>query len=121
MASIPVLKDGSTYTAERILNLQLEEEIATIAKHVKMKYLNIQFRLKNGRVCPFELNGRFSGTTGIISNVFNAPEMAVKELVLKENIAPHLHSDKFYVMRYFEEIYTTEEQRNNLLARSKND
>ena len=115
------LKDGSTYTAERILNLQLEEEIATIAKHVQMKYLNIQFRLKNGKVCPFELNGRFSGTTGIISNVFNAPEMAVRELVLKENIVPHLHGNKFYVMRYFEEIYATEEQRNNLLARSKND
>tara|TARA_R110000824_G_C15194338_1_gene675093 strand:+ start:918 stop:1886 length:969 start_codon:yes stop_codon:yes gene_type:complete len=115
------LKDGSTYTAERILDLQLEEEIATIASHIKMKYLNIQFRLKNGKVCPFELNGRFSGTTGIISHVFNAPEMAIKELVLKENISPFLHNKKFYVMRYYEEIFTTQEQREDLIARSKND
>jgi carbamoyl-phosphate synthase large subunit len=115
------LKDGSTYTAERILNLKMEEEIAKIATHVQMKYLNIQFRLKNGKVCPFELNGRFSGTTGIISNVFNAPEMAIKELILKENISPFLHSEKFYVMRYYEEIFATEEQREKLLARSKND
>jgi len=113
------LKDGSTYTAERILDLQLEEEIATIATHVRMKYLNIQFRLKNGKVCPFELNGRFSGTTGIISNVFNAPEMAIKELVLKQKISPFLHSEKFYVMRYYEEIFATQDQREKLLARSK--
>ena len=115
------LKDGSTYTAERILDLQLEEEIATIASHVKMKYLNIQFRLKNNKVCPFELNGRFSGTTGIISNVFNAPEMAIRELILKENITPSLHGEKFYVMRYYEEIFATEEQRKSILTRSKND
>jgi carbamoyl-phosphate synthase large subunit len=115
------LKDGSTYTAERVLNLQLEEEIASIASHIRMKYLNIQFRLKNGKVCPFELNGRFSGTTGIISNVFNAPEMAIKELVLKESILPLSHSKKFYVMRYYEEIFITQEQREKLLTRSKND
>tara|TARA_R110002073_G_scaffold335039_2_gene526033 strand:- start:1215 stop:1835 length:621 start_codon:yes stop_codon:yes gene_type:complete len=113
------LKDGSTYTAERILELQLEEEIATIATHVRMKYLNIQFRLKNGKVCPFELNGRFSGTTGIISNVFNAPEMAIKELVLKQKISPFLHGKKFYVMRYYEEIFATQDQREKLLSRSK--
>jgi len=115
------LKDGSTYTAERVLDLQLEEEIAAIASHVRMKYLNIQFRLKNGKVCPFELNGRFSGTTGIISNVFNAPEMAIKELVLKKNVSPFLHSKKFYVMRYYEEIFSTQEQREELLNRSKDD
>ena len=86
-----------------------------------MKYLNIQFRLKNGKVCPFELNGRFSGTTGIISNVFNAPEMAIRELILKENISPLLHSEKFYVMRYYEEVFATQEQRDKLIARSKND
>ena len=115
------LKGGSTYTAERILDLQLEEEVAAIASHVKMKYLNIQFRLKNGKVCPFELNGRFSGTTGIICNVFNAPEMAIKELVLKENVSPRLHNRKFYVMRYYEEVFVTQEQREKLLKRSKND
>ena len=115
------LKDGSTYTAERILDLKLEEEVAAIASHVKMKYLNIRFRLKNKKVCPFELNGRFSGTTGIICNVFNAPEMAIKELVLKENVSPRLHNKKFHVMRYYEEIFTTPEQREKLVARSKND
>jgi carbamoyl-phosphate synthase large subunit len=114
------LKDGSTYTAERILNLQIEEEVAAIAETVGVKYLNIQFRLKNGKVCPFELNGRFSGTTGIISRVFNAPEMAVRELVLKENISPSLHNEKFRVMRYYEEIFATEPQRSELLNRSKN-
>ena len=70
-------------------------------------------------MCPFELNGRFSGTTGIIGNVFNAPEMAIRELVLKENVFPFLHSRKFYVMRYYEEIFATQEQREDLLTRSK--
>ena len=44
-----------------------------------IKYLNIQARLFNNEVYIFEFNGRFSGTTGIISIVFNAPEMFIRE------------------------------------------
>ena len=112
------LKNGSTYTAERIINKKYEKTIAKIASSLGLKYLNIQFRIKNEDVCPFELNGRFSGTTGIISKVFNAPEMAIRELIMKEKIRPVVNNEIFYVMRYYEEIYASKEQRKNLTNRS---
>ena len=75
--------------------------------------------MKEGNVYPFELNGRFSGTTGIISKVFNAPEMAVRETILSEEIKPINNREKFYVMRYYDEIYTTSKEREELIKRSR--
>jgi carbamoyl-phosphate synthase large subunit len=115
------LKDGSTYTAERVLNLDYEKTLIHVARALDLKYVNVQFRLKNGDVCPFELNGRFSGTTGIISSVFNAPEMAIRETILNEEIAANNDRKKFYVMRYYDEIYATESQRQKLLNKSIHD
>jgi carbamoyl-phosphate synthase large subunit len=113
------LRNGSTYTAERINNPFYEEALTAIAKSIGLKYTNIQFRLKDGEVCPFEINSRFSGTTGIIGRVFNAPEMAIKEKVLNRKINKVVNREKFYVMRYYEEIYATEQQRKDILKRSK--
>jgi carbamoyl-phosphate synthase large subunit len=113
------LKDGSTYSAERIVDDNIEKSLNSIAKALKLKYLNVQFRMKEGNVYPFELNGRFSGTTGIISKVFNAPEMAVRETILSEEIKPINNREKFYVMRYYDEIYTTSKEREELIKRSR--
>jgi carbamoyl-phosphate synthase large subunit len=111
------LKDGSTYTAERIKNPEYEKTLIQLAKSLGLKYINVQFRLKNGSVCPFELNGRFSGTTGIISKVFNAPEMAIREKILNEKIEPAPNDEAFYVMRFYDEIYASETQRQELINR----
>ena len=115
------LKDGSTYYAERVVDAELERHVENIAKKVGLKYLNVQFRLKDGLPCPFEFNGRFSGTTGIISKIFNAPEMYIREVALKQKLDKVDNSEKFYVMRYYEEIYATEEDTKLLAKRSRDD
>ncbi|MCP4049669.1 MAG: ATP-grasp domain-containing protein [bacterium] len=114
------LKNGTTYRAERIIDSNLEASIKEIAVKMGMTYLNIQSRDKGGVLYPFEFNGRFSGTTGIISRVFNAPEMYIREKILKEKIPIITSEEKFYVMRYYEELYVTPEQMNQLKERSKN-
>jgi len=113
------LKGGSTYYAERIIDPEMEEYIGGIAKKLGLKYVNIQFRLKNDIPCPFEFNGRFSGTTGIISNIFNAPEMYIKETLLNHDLEKINNNEIFYVMRYYEEIYASQEDIKSLLERSK--
>ena len=115
------LKGGSTYFAERILDSEMESHVSNIAKSLGLKYLNIQFRIKNGLPCPFEFNGRFSGTTGIIGKVFNAPEMYIREMILKQNLKKNNNRQKFYAMRFYDEIYASEEDVKLLLERSKYD
>tara|TARA_R110000824_G_scaffold119818_1_gene274190 strand:+ start:6670 stop:7647 length:978 start_codon:yes stop_codon:yes gene_type:complete len=115
------LKGGSTYYAERVIDTTLEHYIIAITKTLGLKYLNIQFRLKNNLPCPFEFNGRFSGTTGIIGRVFNAPEMYIRELVLNQHIDKIDSYEKFYVMRYYEEIYASEKDISLLLKRGTDD
>ena len=113
------LKGGSTYRAERMINNKWEEYIVEIAKTISMKYLNIQFRVHNNKIYPFELNGRFSGTTGIISRVFNAPEYFIRERLLNEKIEYKENNEIFHAMRYYEEIYTNQENVDKLIKRSK--
>jgi len=115
------LKCGSTNFAERIVDKDMESYVCSIAEKLGLNYVNIQFRLKDGLPCPFEFNGRFSGTTGIISRVFNAPEIWLRENILNEYVSPYKNAQKFYVMRYAEEIYATEEQIKSLVERSKDD
>lgn len=113
------LKNGSTYRAERIIDDALESPIRDIAKKIGMKYINIQSRERNGILYPFEFNGRFSGTTGIISRIFNAPEMYIREKVLQESLSEVKNTEKFFVMRYYEEIYASQAEVAGLSARSK--
>ena len=115
------LKDGSTYQAESVIDEHMENYLNRIAKQLGLKYVNIQFRLKDGLPCPFEFNGRFSGTTGMIRRVFNAPDMMLREIVLKLNLTKSSNKEKFYVMRHYNEIYASEEDVRLLVNRSKND
>lgn len=113
------LKCGSTYRAERIIDEGLEIPLIEIAAKVGVKYLNIQSRLKRGVLYPFEFNGRFSGTTGIISRIFNAPELFIREVLLKEKIKRSENRDRFVVMRYYEEVYADHDGVERLVERSK--
>ena len=55
----------------------------------------------------------------MIGKVFNAPEAWIRENLLDEHVPPCTDNQKFYVMRYAEEIYATEEQMRSLIGRQK--
>ena len=113
------LKGGTTVFAERIINPSVEAELSEISKKLGLPYVNIQFKMKDGRPCPFEFNGRFSGTTSFISRIFNAPEMWIKEELFNEALEPVNNEELFQVMRFYNEIYATPSQVNSLLKRSE--
>lgn len=113
------LKGGSTYIAERIVDPVLEEPLEDIARTLGMKYLNVQSMRRGNTLVPFEFNGRLSGTTAMVSRIFNAPEMFIRERVLQENLRRGKNSETFIAMRFYEEIYTTPEKINKLIARSR--
>lgn len=112
------LKGGSTYIAERIVDPALEQQLERIARALGMKYLNIQSMRRGDELVPFEFNGRLSGTTAMVSKVFNAPEMFVRERILGEHIARVDNPVRFVAMRYYEEAYAAPEQIDDLIARS---
>jgi carbamoyl-phosphate synthase large subunit len=112
------LKGGSTYIAERIVDPQLEQPLERIARTLGMKYLNIQSMRRGDELVPFEFNGRLSGTTAMVSKVFNAPEMFIRERLLGERIERVNNPIRFVAMRYYEEVYATPEQVDALVARS---
>jgi len=62
--------------------------------------INIQCRFVGGRVIPFEINPRFSGTTSLRAMVgYNEPEILLRRHVLKEEIEPHFPYDSGTVTR----------------------
>ena len=114
------LKSGSTHHAERIIDKNLEEQLVNIAKKMNMKYLNIQAVYKDNKVLPFEFNGRLSGTTGAMRQIFNVPEIFIRENILNQYIEPSNNIEKIYFTRYNEEIIYTEKDLNELIKRSEN-
>ncbi len=102
------LRNGSTQTGERIIESNLEQPLNEMASTLGLPYLNIQSMKINGEFIPFEFNGRFSGTTGMLSRVFNGPEFYIREHVLNQNLEPVNNFVKFFVSRgsyfgYFEQ------------------
>lgn len=67
--------------------------------------LNVQLMLTDGGAIPFELNSRFSGTTGVRAHFgFNEPEMALRSFFYKEVVpAPEIRVG--VAMRYHEEVF----------------
>ncbi len=113
------LKGGSTYKARRILDENLETSLAKVAQKLDMKYVNIQARKIDNTLYIFEFNGRLSGSTAIVSQVLNAPEMAIRELILKEKVEKIKDRREFVAMRYYEEIYADIDQIEALKKRSE--
>ena len=112
------LKGRSTFIAERIIAPALEKPLEDIARALGMKYLNIQSMRRGNELVPFEFNGRLSGTTAMISKVFNAPEMFIRERLLGEHLARVDNLSRFVAMRYYEEVYATPEKIDTLITRS---
>lgn len=112
------LKCGSTFIAERIIDPILEKPLEDMARALGMKYLNIQSMRRGSALVPFEFNGRLSGSTAMVSKVFNAPEMFIRERLLRETIARVDNPSSFVAMRYYEEVYATLAQIDALKIRS---
>ena len=113
------LRNGSTWSAKRIIDDEMDKHLHQMAHALGLKYVNIQFRLKNGVPCPFEFNGRFSGTTGMMKHVFNAPEMLVRELVQGEQIQRVENNVPFHVLRTHQEHHILQKDLDDFLARNK--
>ena len=115
------LKDGSTYSAKRIIDENLNIKLIEIGKAMNMKYINIQAVYKNNTLIPFEFNGRMSGTTGAMRSVFNAPDFFIREKMLSEVIQPSPDFHEISFSRYFEEVYYYPSDKKTLIERSKNE
>lgn len=68
--------------------------------------LNIQCRFFRGKVYPFEINPRFSGTTYIraLAGV-NEPDILIRKYVLKENITYNVRPENGLALRGLEEVF----------------
>jgi carbamoyl-phosphate synthase large subunit len=62
--------------------------------------VNIQCRLVNGKVLPFEINPRFSGTTSLRAMVgYNEPDVLIRRDVLGEAVGVHFPYRSAVIMR----------------------
>jgi len=93
------LQYGGTQVGERIVDVKLEEPLLAMAGTLGLPYLNIQSMKVGEKLIPFEFNGRFSGTTGMISKVFNGPELYIREHVLNQQIEPVVSTLSFIASR----------------------
>ena len=99
------LLQGTTYRTELIDDANLEKQVVAIVEALgAIGPCNLQFRLLDGVACVFEINPRFSGTSGIrFLYGFNDCEMVFDLLHRKIEIEkPTLR--KAVVLRYWNEI-----------------
>ena len=99
------LLQGTTYRTELIEDQELHDQVVQIVEALgAVGPCNLQFRVVDGRVNVFEINPRFSGTSGIrYLYGFNDCEMVFDLLHLKTEVAqPALK--KAVVLRYWNEI-----------------
>lgn len=99
------LIQGTTYRTELVEDSRVEHEVVRITEALgAVGPCNLQFRIVDGMVYVFEINPRFSGTSGIrYLYGFNDCEMVFELLHLKkEVIQPTLN--KAVVLRYWNEI-----------------
>jgi carbamoyl-phosphate synthase large subunit len=67
--------------------------------------LNIQCRKVDGKVFPFEINPRFSGTTSLRALVgFNEPDILIRKYILGADIS-HIEYKKGVIVRGLSELY----------------
>lgn len=100
------LQRGTTYRTELVVNERFDRELRAIVEGLgSTGACNVQFRSKNGRVIPFEINARFSGTTGLRHLYgFNDAEMAFEEAVLGLAVRqPRLKPG--VALRYWNEVW----------------
>jgi carbamoyl-phosphate synthase large subunit len=99
------LIQGTTYRTELVEDSNLEREVVRITETLgAVGPCNLQFRVVDGKVYVFEINPRFSGTSGVrYLYGFNDCEMAFDLLHLKAEVTQPTLS-KAVVLRYWNEI-----------------
>jgi carbamoyl-phosphate synthase large subunit len=82
------LRDGNTYRAFALPYSEMNEAVAAAANALNAYGpANFQFRLDDGVPRIFEINGRFSGTTGIRDFAgFNEVEMCIRHILWNEPV-----------------------------------
>ncbi len=99
------LLQGTTYRTELLMDTEVEKQVAAITESFgAIGPCNLQFKIKDGRVVVFEINPRFSGTSGIRHLYgFNDCEMSFELLHLGlEPAKPVLKPA--VVLRYWNEM-----------------
>jgi carbamoyl-phosphate synthase large subunit len=100
------LTQGTTYRTELAQDSVMGAHVVAIAQALGVEgACNFQFRIVDGQPLVFEINPRFSGTSGIrYLYGFNDPEMAFEHACLGQTIVqPEVRPG--VVMRYWNEIY----------------
>jgi carbamoyl-phosphate synthase large subunit len=110
------LFDGTTYRAEAGYFPEVREEAIRIAETLRpMGPCNIQMRLHGGRAVCFEINVRFSGTTPIRARMgFNDVEATLRHYALGEPAVDLPVITKGAALRYWNEVYVSEEAKTRL-------
>jgi carbamoyl-phosphate synthase large subunit len=86
-------------------------EVREVCEQIAIKLgvkgpINIQCRYCDGKVYPFEINPRFSGTTSLRAMVgYNEPDILIRHHILGEQITQHFSYYKGYIMRGLSERY----------------
>jgi carbamoyl-phosphate synthase large subunit len=83
------------------------ETCEKIAKAINSRGpINIQCRFFDGKVFPFEINPRFSGTTSLRAIVgFNEPDILIRHHLLQEPIVPRFRYREGIIVRGLSETY----------------
>jgi carbamoyl-phosphate synthase large subunit len=103
------LLQGTTYRTELIEDERLNDQVVRIVEALgAIGPCNLQFRVIDGAPYVFEINPRFSGTSGIrYLYGFNDCEMIFDLLHLKNEV-PQPKLRKAVVLRYWNEIFIPE-------------
>jgi carbamoyl-phosphate synthase large subunit len=90
---------------------QVTSECEAIARALRSKGpLNIQCRFVNGRVCVFEINPRYSGTTYFRTMVgFNEPEIMIRLSHLHQAVERDFHFESGHILRGLDEVFIKDE------------
>ena len=109
MAGKRWLRDGDTYKALFKRDVGLEKSIAKVAKKLRVEGpCNVQLRKTKRGPVIFEINCRFSGTTGAMSYLgFNGPNMLLQTHLLKRPPRT-LAFNESYMLRYWNEVFVSE-------------
>lgn len=101
------LVNGRTMFAERIIDTDIANQLTRIAETLDIPHLNIQFFVgDNGLIRPFELNGRFSGTSGTYHTVTNMADMYIMNRLCNNSLEclDAGGMKMFKIIRYMEDI-----------------
>jgi carbamoyl-phosphate synthase large subunit len=104
------LRDGNTYRAFADEYPELNRQVGRWTEQLRpYGPVNFQFRLVGDRAKIFEINARFSGTTGLRYHAgFNSVEMTLRHVLLGEHVVqPRIKP--VIILRHWEETVLTPE------------